>query len=235
MYRKFVSWVLAGVASLLLIGISSPPAAAIVVEFQASNVTIVQNYASGNIEDPALGTQLDGTTVGCPSAGHGTVREWRDSDSGGAPDWTPTGTVQGSTDQAWLRDSGASISTTTTVPSEVVTFHLEGDNNDGRTDLFVDATLVATLDMWDAGNNRVLVIVDGLVDTTHTLLIDDLGLSNIGGAGDDDIAAFGGAVLGCNAEIPTLSQWGLIILGLLLLAAMFLAMRRGVPTEAPTT
>jgi len=75
-----------------------------------------------------------------------------------------------------------------------VTFNLEGDSNDGKCDLFVDRILYATLDMYDSGHNRVLVIVRGLPETIHNLLVDDTGYSTHGGYGDD-IAVFGGTAV----------------------------------------
>jgi hypothetical protein len=189
----------------------------VLLEFGAPGVEVLLNYTGPGIEDPAIGTMLTGTLAGCPAAGgDGFVRQWRDSDSGGAPDWTPTGFVQGSADQAWLRDAGASITTMTTAPSEVVTFHLEGDSNDGRAELYVDATLVARLDMFDTGFNRIIVVVRNLARTPHTLLIDDIGVSNFGSG--DDIASFGGAALGCGSlSIPALGEPGRWALALLLL------------------
>lgn len=171
------------------------PAAAIVVEFAAPNVEVIENYAQPDIEDPAAGTMLTGTVAGCPPTGDGVVRDWRDSDSGGAPDWAATGNVSGSSEQAWLGDSNASITTTTAVPSQVVAFHMEGDSNDGRAELFVDAVLVARIDMRDAGFNRMLVVVRELSHSTHVLTVDDIGPSNFGSG--DDVAVFGASALGC--------------------------------------
>jgi hypothetical protein len=181
--------------AIAILALTAAPASSILIEFAGANVQVIQNYVGPGIEDPPNGTVLTGTLPGCPPAGDGAVREWRDSDSGGAPHWAPTGFVQGSADQAWLRDATASITTTTTVPSEVVTFHLEGDSNDGRVELYVDALLVARLDMFDAGNNRIIVVVRSLAAALHTLVIDDIGVSGPGSG--DDVASFGGAVLGC--------------------------------------
>lgn len=196
---------LCGVAIAYLAAAMFPsPAFAIVVESQTADTQVIED-ATGlglTIEDPANGTvYLDQIVV-----------EWRDADDEGSPDWTKTGTVDGSATQAWLRDAGASITTTTTVASTGVTFHLEGDSNDGRVSLLVDGNEVAVIDMFDAGNNRVIVIVRNLTLATHTLVIDDLGTSNFGAG--DDIAAWGGAATN-QFIIPAVSEWGLVVLALL--------------------
>lgn len=194
------------IASLAAVTFTSP-AFAIVVESQTADTQVIENAdgAGIDIEDPPNGSRY----VDC------VVTEWRDADDEGLPDWTPTGTVEGSTSQAWLRDANASLTTTTTVPSTAVAFNLEGDDNDGRVSLLVDGNEVAVIDMFDAGNNRVVVLVRNLDPTTHTLVIDDLGQSNFGTG--DDIAVWGGAALDC--QIPTVSEWGLAVMALLLLTA----------------
>jgi hypothetical protein len=155
---------------------------AVVVESQSSNTQVILNVTDLGyvIEDPPQGTKWGGMIVA----------EWRDADKGGLPDWTPTGTVDGSSSQAWLRDSGASLTTTTTVRTKAVTFNLEGDSNDGRARLLVDGKEVAVLDMWDIGHNRVLVIVRDLPNGTHALLVDDIGPTQQPGGttADDDVA-----------------------------------------------
>lgn len=195
--------------AVVLITMCATSATAIVVVWKSANAQVIENATpTFVIEDPPVGTMYDECRV----------LEWRDADSLGAPDWTPTGTVSGSTTQAWLRDATAKLTTMTTVSSDGVIFNLEGDSNDGRCDLFVDGFKVATLDMWDAGTNRVLVVVRGLPTSVHMLVVDDIGATTQPGGTplDDDIAVWGASAADC-ADVPTLSEWGLIVLMLLLL------------------
>jgi hypothetical protein len=174
------------------------------IESCNSNVSLLYDLSNAESENPST---VDGYSV----------TEWRDADNQGLPDWTANGTVHGDSDQAWLRDAGADITTTTQVPSEVVSVHLQGDNNDGRADIIVDATTVCTLDMYNApGGYNIAVIVSGLSNSVHTIKVDDIGASTHGGSGND-VAVWGAAALG-PAPVPALTVWGTVgLLGALIL------------------
>jgi phospholipase C len=171
-----------GVAVLLLAGaVGAPGLAAINIELLDSDVSVIQNLSKSEVEEPA---NVQGRSV----------TEFRDADKFGSPDWTPTGSVDGNPDQAWLRNSGAEITTTTTVSGASVSIHMAGDDNDGRCEIWVDNVLKARLDMNDSpGTNRVQVIVDNLSASTHTILVDDIGASQTGTG--TDCAVYGAAVL----------------------------------------
>ena len=90
------------------------------------------------------------------------------------------------------------------------------DNNDGRAQVTVDGMLVATFDMdTPPGPDTALIIVTGLQNDTHTIMIIDAGQND---EGDDDVATLGAAALVLDPNVPTVSQWGLIVMALLLLA-----------------
>jgi hypothetical protein len=137
-----------------------------------------------------------------PLAGNEYVRgfrvlEWRDADriaAGDYDDWVDTGpgTPGGDAIQVWLESAGMSLSTTTTVPSEIVGIHLICDSNDGLANIYVDGFLVARLDMGVAPYQRGLVIVEGLSNALHTIEVRDMGAGAGGGA---DVAILGASVL----------------------------------------
>ena len=131
------------------------------------------------------------------------ILEWRDADYLGPDDYedwensgtgTPDGTVD--TNQVYLRSAGMAISTTTTVPSTLVSIHLDGDDNDGLADIKVDGTLVAELDMNTTGlPTGALIVVKALPYTTHTIEVMDDGGSHKGEPYHDDVHIYGAAVL----------------------------------------
>ena len=182
--------VLSGILAVILVAfVFSAPAGAVVIEWRSANTEVILDTNSFGLdnEDPPVGTKY----FDC------TVVENRDTEYLGAgqfKDWTGIGSIDGDGQQAWLRSSNAELTTTTTVPSDAVSFNLEGDSNDGRCNLYVDGNLVATLDMYDPGHNRVIVLVKNLPVTTHTLIVDDIGYSTHGGYGNN-IAVFGGTAL----------------------------------------
>jgi hypothetical protein len=137
------------------------------------------------------------------------VLEWRDADySAGPPPWfgdwsvNNPGAIAGWFDQIWLQNQGDSAWTTTTVPSPVISIHLNGDNNDGLAQVLVDGAEVARLDMNYPGGpggqwrQTVQIIVRGLPNTTHTVQVNDLGFDPSGMG--DDVAINGVAVLRVN-------------------------------------
>lgn len=212
--RKFLLGLgLAGLACAL----ATPALADVNVDFKASGVYIFQHNPDPAMENPLI-------VLGY------LVAEFRDANSGGAPDWSSIGSVDGSVNQAWLRDSLAAIETTTTVASPLVAVHLQGDSNDGKAEIYVDGVLKIRIDMYDAGpsTNNVFVLITQLSDSTHVITVDDVGTSTHGGSGDD-VAVWGASVLQLPGEsIPALTLWGVLTFVLALVAAAAILHRRQV-------
>jgi hypothetical protein len=154
-------------------------------------------FNSLEFENPLAGTE----TV----LGH-VVLDWRDADYAPGPppwfdDWSVSNTnfCDGSLsgEEIYLRAQGVSASATTTVPSRIVSIHLNGDNNDGIAQVLVDGAEVARLDMFFAGQagqccETALILVTGLSDATHTITVNDLGAGQGGGV---DVHIMGVAAL----------------------------------------
>ena len=180
-------------APLLATTLSAPLLFGATVTFSGPDTTVLLGQPYVEFNNPLAGTELvDGREV----------LEWRDAGyacSGGGPpdyeDWTvspPCGTCSctpdGYANEIWLRSITQSASTTTTVPGTTVSVHLHGDSNDGPADIRVDGVLVASLNMFTAGTDNVIVIVENLASTVHTIEVDNAGLG--------DVAVMGAAVLG---------------------------------------
>ena len=144
----FTKMIVAGMAAFLLL--NCPPVHGATLISKAANATVYLGLPSAALEfeNPLAGTE---TVIG-----H-AVLEWRDADYAkpGHPlydDWTvsDTNNIDGDTHEIWMRQTGQSIWTVTTVPSTILSIHMTGDANDGRADVLVDGSTVASLDMWDA-------------------------------------------------------------------------------------
>ena len=181
-------WICAGLVFALGWGLVSAAHGATVIS-QAPNTTIQFGMSRGELEyeNPLTGNEV--------LAGYILV-EWRDADyeSGGYDDWARhgSGTIDGCCGEVWMRSSGQWIDTTTTVPSTVVSIHLNGDGNDGIAAVEVDGVEVARIDMGSSPTERVFILVNSLPNTTHNIIVRDMGAGAMGG---DDIATFGAAVL----------------------------------------
>ena len=191
------------------------PVKAITVISQLPNTTITLGYGGQlEYENPLSGNE----TIGAYR-----IIEWCDADySAGPPRWyddwivSHTNEIDGNNEQIWMRNSNHTIWTTTTVSSKAVSIHMCADENDGLAEIIVDGLSVATLDMTTPpGPGNALIVVRGLQNDTHTILIDDKGP---GVGTGDDVATLGAAALVFDPTIPTVSQWGLIVMAMLLLA-----------------
>ncbi len=126
------------------------------------------------------------------------VIEWRDADyigPGNYDDWVYAGpgSAGGDPIQVWILNPGEALSTSTTVPSEIVGVHLICDGDDGLADVYVDGILVAQLDMGiPVPCQRGLVIVEGLANTTHTVEVRAVGAGSGGGTA---VAVLGASAL----------------------------------------
>jgi hypothetical protein len=187
---------LAVLALALFIGLTVQGATVIAKASNAA-VHIGLPFVQLEFENPLAGTE----TV----LGH-AVLDWRDADyAPGLPRWYDDWTVSdpaiidGNANEIWLRQSGHSAWTATTVPSTIVSIHLNGDNNDGIAQVMVDGNEVARLDMFynppGGGTETTLIVVSGLGNTTHTITVNDLGVGPGGGAASDDVAILGAAAL----------------------------------------
>lgn len=161
---------------------------------QSANTTIVQgvSFAALEFENPLAGTE---TVQGYE------MLEWRDADySPGPPRWYDDWTVSnpneidGNPNEIWMRRQGHWATTSTTIPSRVVSIHLTGDGNDGVAQVVVDGAEVARLEMnTQGGVDRVIIIVKGLANTTHQIRVNALGVGPSGMG--DDVAINGAAAL----------------------------------------
>jgi hypothetical protein len=150
------------------------------------------------VSDLELQNPLQGTET---ILGH-AVLEWRDADylpdtPQPYADWSVSNPLAsgGDASRIFLLQGGISARTTTTVPSTVVSIHLDGDFNDGGAQVSVDGNPVALLDMSTAfpNDDTVLVVVKGLANTTHTIEVFALG--DLHGGIDDDVHILGAAAL----------------------------------------
>jgi len=177
------------------------PASAVTVLWQGTGVDIYLSrpYNTLEFEDPyALGKYVQGYQV----------LDWCDADYAYLPpawydEWTVShpGAIDGYANEIWMRNSGHSISTQTTVASTVVSIHLNGDNNDGKAEIMVDGITKAVLDMGTrTGSQTALVIVKYLPNATHNITVND---SGVGPSGlGDDVAVLGAAALGWRKWFP---------------------------------
>jgi len=183
----------------LFVGSAVSPAEAARVLWQAAGTDIFLGRPANTLEfeNPLIAGKYVDTYL---------VLDWRDADYGGVPtyeDWTVSnpGQIDGCSTEIWMRNSTHSIWTTTTVPSNVVSIHLNGDDNDGIAEVNVDGALRARIDMGVRGNPQTaLVIVKYLPWTTHTITVKDAGIgpSQLG----DDVATLGAAALGNRKWFP---------------------------------
>jgi hypothetical protein len=202
-----------------LIGLTAP-AAGMTEIWSSANTTVVIK--------PGYSIEFENPLTGITQMGEYTIIEWLDAEFHLGPpknweDWVPSDTtINGTSNQIWLRNQGQWAMTATTVPSTVVSIHVTGDDNDGPMDIEVDNVLVAQVD----GNTPIggdqhpaVVYVTGLANTTHTIeVICATAVPN------NDVAILGAAAL--RKSIPTLNQWGMVILFLLLAAAATVVIRR---------
>jgi len=190
---KLKFWILC-IFVCCLVGMMDSPAAAVTIIYQSANtdIDLTQPYGNLEFENPLAGTEM--------IKGYDVI-EWRDADYAPGPppwydDWSvsdPAG-IDGYANEIWMRTSGHSIWTTTTVASTIVSIHLHGDDNDGLADILVDDILVARLDMGTSpGTQNALIIVKNLAYITHHIRVNDLG----GGpsALGTDVATMGAAAL----------------------------------------
>ena len=179
-----------GLALLLTLTICSGAT----VLWRAANTTVHIGlpFTSLEFENPMTGVE---TVLTHP------VLEWRDADyrAGQPPwydDWTVShpGQIDGNANEIWMRANGHSAWTRTTVPSTLISIHLNGDSNDGLAEVLVDGSVVARLDMYAAACcETALVIVHGLPATVHTVTVNAVGAGQGGGV---DVAVLGAAALG---------------------------------------
>jgi hypothetical protein len=144
---------------------------------KAPNAQVIPGlpFASLEFENPLSGSEM---VLSHP------VLEWRDADYAPGPppwydDWSVNaagGLVFGNANEIYMTQAGQSVWTTTTVPSTMVSIHLNGDDNDGWAQVLVDGIEVAQLDMYTSPCcQTMLIIVKGLNNTTHTITVNDLG------------------------------------------------------------
>ena len=189
------------VVFVLLVNWCAGPVFAVRVLYQSwdTNIYLGKPFNSLEFEDPfAVGKYVQGYRI----------VDWRDADYNktGHPtydEWTVVGagTIDGNVNEIWMRQSGQIITTTTLVPSSVISVHLVGDNNDGKAEIMVDGVLKARLDMGNRNGSRTaLVIVRYLGWSTHTIDVNDMGVgpSNLG----DDVATLGACALGHRKRFP---------------------------------
>jgi hypothetical protein len=194
---KFLTYCI--VACLLVASIASP-AAAVTVLWKAPNVDITLGMSANKLEfeDPVpANTYVKGYRI----------LEWRDADYIGPGDYEDFDDLTGSGNdgcatEVWMRDSSHSIWTATSVPSNTVSIHLNGDDNDGKAEIRVDGTKYAVLDMGTRGSAQTaLVVVKYLpligghsqAPNGHYIVVDDKGWGPSGRG--TDVATFGAAAL----------------------------------------
>lgn len=182
-------------ALIAILFIAAGSAKGVTIYYQSANTDIYlgEPYNNLEFENPLSGSE---TIKGY------AILEWRDADySAGPPpwydDWTTANTgVEGDANEIWLRQNGHSITTTTTIPSKVVSIHMVGDVNDGLAKVYVDGVEVASMDMYTQGGSQtVLIIVKDLSKTVHTIDVNDLGLGGGQHGDEDDVATLGAAAL----------------------------------------
>lgn len=174
--------VAAAAAALMLLGASAAPGATLLWKGPNAAVYFGLPFNSLEFENPLSGSEM--------VLSH-KVLEWRDADFAWGPppwydNWTVShpGLIDGNANEIYLRTTNHAAWTTTTVPSRIVSIHLNSDDNDGLADVAVDGVTVAQLDMFTVQCcQTVLIIVTGLSNTTHTITVTDIGAGQ--GRGDD--------------------------------------------------
>jgi hypothetical protein len=227
-----------GLLSSVVVCLLASPISAVVVETSTPN-TDIHLLRLVPVENPEVGLPLLQEDQ-CAECAECTVLEWRDADylpgtASPYADWTASEGAGGDATRVWLRSEGDSAATTTTVPSNAVSIHLDGDANDGRAAVRVDGAVVAVLDMWSSPQERVIVIVRALPRTTHVIEVEDLGATLMPFCREppcDDVAIWGAAAVDCGEpppprDVPALGAWGLAALAMLVagLGALFLRPR----------
>ena len=185
----------------LAVCFTATPAQAIRVLFQSWDTSIYLDkpFNSLEFEDPfAVGKYVQGYRI----------LDWRDADYNKPghllhDEWTVShpAEIDGNINEIWMRDSSHSIQTTFTVLSSVVSIHMDGDNNDGLAEVFVNDVLKAKLDMGTRnGSQTALIIVKYLTPNFHTIKVDDQGIgpSSLG----DDVHTLGACALGTRKRFP---------------------------------
>ena len=184
---------LLGATILAAVWLASYAVQGTTILWKAPNAAVYLGLPSSELEfeNPLAGTE----TV----LGH-AVLDWRDADYNkpGHPvydDWSVFlngGTIDGTLNEIWMRKAGQYIWTTTLAPSEIVSIHMTGDQNDGLADIYVDGNQVASLNMNNpAVGGTVLILVRGLANTTHRLEVDDVSWTGT----TTDVHTFGAAAL----------------------------------------
>jgi len=173
--------------------VNGPPVHAATLIGKTPNAAVYFSlpFNSLEFENPLVGTEM--------VLSH-KVLDWRDADYAAGPppwydDWSVShpSNIDGNANEIYLRQNGHSAWTTTTVPSTIVSIHLNSDDNDGLAEVQVDGVTVAWLDMYTPQCcQTVLVIVRGLANTTHTVTVKDTG---VGQGGSDDVHIMGAAAL----------------------------------------
>ena len=145
------------------------------VIWRAPNVTVHLDlpFASLEFQNPLAGTE---TVLGHP------VLEWLDADytPGNPPgfgNWivNDTNNIDGNVNEVWLRATGQLAQTKIHVPTDIVSVHLVGDNNDGIAVVEVDGNAVAKLNMFHASppSQTALIIVRDLPVRMHDVVVRD--------------------------------------------------------------
>jgi hypothetical protein len=175
-------------------------ALAVALPTQGATVTWKAANAAIYLGLPSTQLEFENPLAGTETVLSHAVLDWRDADynKSGHPlydDWNVFlngGTIDGDLNEIWMRKAGQSLWTTTLVPSQIISIHMTGDNNDGLANVLVDGTTVASLNMWNAApGGTVLIIVSGLANTTHTIEIDDASWTGA----NTDVHTFGAAAL----------------------------------------
>jgi len=155
------------------------------------------------------------TTVGGYS-----ILEYKNARTGGY-DWTVTGSGAdggNGSSQLWLFDPPNTASVTFSVASHAISFMMAGDYNDGYAKFVVDGIDVGTFDLYNLGNQSLLVL--GLPYGIHTIEVVQVGAKNPNSS-DDHVAIYGGAAI-----VPEPSSLLLCFLVGLLLYSMRKKMNR---------
>ncbi len=180
-------------------------ALAVFVGFAAHGATVISKApnVSVHIGLPFNDLEFQNPLAGTERVLSHAVLDWRDADCPPNLDWTVSDPLKAgyslSCLELYLLQAGVSATTATLAPSQIVSIHLNGDNNDGIASVQVDGVEVARLDMYFAGAGgqcceSALVLVTGLPNTTHTITVNDLG-AGAGGQMADDVHLMGAAAL----------------------------------------
>lgn len=177
--------------------------------------------------------QFDATTVAATvQSSGGWAQEWQkilagwDIDEGirAWDNWTPTGshgrpTYDSNYSKLWLHSGSAYCNLTTA--SDSVVFLMHGDFNDGYAGFYVDNQLVAMHDLYNGGPSGAFyaLIVTGLENIAHDLMVATAGYSPVGGGSDLAIIG-GGAISPSQSAVPIPGAVWLLGSGLVGLAGL---------------